>query len=96
MRVGILDEAQAVQHADHPVLQVLAPAVEVQQLAPAVGRQAHGQRVDREVAAMQVLLDAAALDGRQRGRVLVELGAGGDEIERLGQSLPVSSGCAVS
>ncbi len=84
----VLHEAQAVKNPDDPVVQILAAAVEIQQLAPAIGGQTDGQRVDREIPAVQVLLDAAPLDRRQRGRMLVELGSGGDEIERIGQAGP--------
>jgi len=82
---GVFDEAQAVQHPDDALIQVAAAAIGIQQLAPPVGREPNRQGVDGEVTAMQVLLDAGTFDRRQGRRMLVEFGAGRDEIKRLRQ-----------
>ena len=82
---GILDEAQIVQHADDSVAQVAVSAEEVDDRAEVLPAQRDGHGVDGEVAAEQVLADGGVLHARQRGRVVVELGARGRhvDVERL-------------
>src|SRR5690606_27918987 len=81
----VVHKAQAVQHADNPGAQVGLATVEVQKLPEMARVQADSQRVDREIAPVDVVLDAAALDLRQHSRRVVELGAGAGEIDVRGQ-----------
>ena len=76
----VIDEAQAVQHADQSGAQVRQAAVIVDH-SPACRTQLDGKGVDGEVASSQVELDRAAVDRRQRGGMLVKLVAGGGEID---------------
>ena len=78
---GVLDKAQAVQHADQAILQVLLAPVEIEQPAIVPRVEPDGQCIDRKVAPVQIGPDRAALDLGQRGRMGVELEAGRGEIE---------------
>ena len=53
----ILDERQIVQNADRPFLEIPPSAEEVEELAEFALTQPDCERVDREVAAVEVLLD---------------------------------------
>ena len=71
------------QHAD-PAGDEVAPAAErIEQPAEVVAPKGGSHGVDREVAAVQVVPDGRVLDGRQRRRRVVELGAGGDDVDAL-------------
>jgi hypothetical protein len=72
-----------VEDAHGALLEVAATAEGVDEPAEVFALQRDGHRVDREVAPEEVLADGRVLDGRQGGRLLVELGAGGDDVDPL-------------
>ena len=78
---GVLDEAQVVEHADDAVAQVAEAAEEVDDRAEVRPAQRDGHGVDGEIAAEQVLADGGVLHPGQRGRIVVELGAGGGHVD---------------
>ena len=79
----ILHEGEAVQDAYDAGAEVALAAVGIEQLPELGRRQCDGHGVDREVAPQQVLADRRMLDGRQRSRVLVVLGAGARHVNAL-------------
>ena len=68
------------QDADPSGVEVAPPAERVDEPAEVVAPERDGHRVDREVAAEEVLPDRRVLDGRQRGRRVVELRARRDDV----------------
>ncbi len=78
---GVLDEAQIVEHADDPVSQVAEPAKEIDHRAEFLSAQGDGHGVDGEVSPEQVLTDGSVFHAGQRGRMVVELGTGGGDID---------------
>ena len=80
---GVVDEREVVEHADRPRLEIAPPAEGIDEPAEVGALERDRHRVDREVAAEQVLPDRGVLDGRQRGRSVVELGARGDDVDAL-------------
>ena len=77
----VVDEGQRVQDAHDSGLEVRPAAEEVDEVAERVALQRDGHRVDREVAAEEVLAQRGALDPGQRGRTVVELGAGRGHVD---------------
>ncbi len=73
---GIVHKRERVQHAHDAALKVGQAAPVIVQFAVMVAIQAQGQGVDGEIAAVQIELDAAALNRWQGGRVFIKLGAG--------------------
>ena len=99
----VVDERAVVEDPDAPGLEVLAAAERVDEPAEVLAFQGDGHRVDREVAAVEVVVDRARLDAREhRGRV-VGLAARGDDVDALvvaveddrGPELPMRADTAV-
>ena len=77
----VVDERAVVQDPDALRLEVGAAAERVDELADRVAFQRHRHCVDREVAAVEVLVDRPGLDrGEHSGRV-VRLAAGRDDVD---------------
>ena len=71
------------QHPDHAFAKIALAAIEIQKLATVIPIQANGQRVDREITAVQVLLDRGTFYLRQRSGIRIELGACRHKVQRL-------------
>ncbi len=71
------------EHSDRARLEVAAARERVDQPSVVGALERDGHRVDREVAAEEVLPDRRVLDARKRRRRVVELGAGGDDVDPL-------------
>src|SRR5205814_215337 len=79
----VVDEREVVEYADPARVEVHPTPEGIDEPAVVLALQRHGHRVDREVAAKEVLADRRVLDRRQRGRGVVELGAGGHDVDTL-------------
>ena len=80
---GVVDEREVVEHADRPRLEIAPPAEGIDEPAEVGALERDRHRVDREIAPEEVLADRGVLDGRQRRRRVVELGARGDDVDAL-------------
>ena len=79
----VVDERAVVQDADPPGLEVGAALERVDELAEVLALERDGHRVDREVAAVEVLLDRPRRHRGEHGRCVVRLAAGRHEVEPL-------------
>ena len=77
---GVVDEATGVQNANLAQLQVSRPAEGVQKAPPISRVQRHGDCIRGEVPSLQVLLDRARGDRRQRARPGVGLRTGHGDV----------------
>ena len=77
----VVNKAQAVQNAHLSGAQIRQAPVEIQQITPAVRSQRDGKGIDREISPVQVQLYASLLDGRQYGRLGIELCASSHKVE---------------
>ena len=99
----VVDERAVVEDPDAPCLEVLAAAEGVDEPAEVLALQGDGHRVDREVAAVQVLVDRARLDRGKDGGSVVGLAARGHDVDALlfavdhdrGSELPMRAGTAL-
>ena len=79
----ILHEAQGVEHAYDPVLQIALAAKKVHHLAHGLAVQPYSQGVDGKVPAVEVHLDAAVLDSGHGSRGLVVFEPGRSHVHAL-------------
>ena len=77
----VVDERAVVQDPDSLRLEVGAAPERVDELADRVALQRHRHCVDREVAAVEVLVDRPGLDRREHGGRVVRLAAGRDDVD---------------
>ena len=77
---GIVHKRKRMQHAQDTAFEIgQAPPIIVE-FAIVTAIQPQRQGVDGEIAAVQVELDAATFDGRQRSGMFVKLGTGRDQV----------------
>ena len=79
----VVDERAVVQDADSPGPEVGAASERIDELAQVFALERDGHRVDREVAAVEVLLDRPRRDRGKHRRRVVRLAAGRHEVEPL-------------
>ncbi len=73
------------QDPDDPFAQILQTSPIIMQFAIMAPIQAQRQGVDGEIAPVQVQLDPAALDRRQRGGIIIKFRAGTDQVKAVRQ-----------
>ena len=77
----VVDEGEVVEDPQDAGLQVAKAAEEVDQAPEVLALERDREGVDREVAPVEVLPDRGLLDRGQGARVVVELGAGGGDVD---------------
>ena len=77
------------QHANFLLFEVTVASPKIEDLTEMTAVKPQGEGVNREIPAMQVHFDAAAFHNGQRCGLVVELGAGSDQVEVFGEVIGV-------
>ena len=77
---GIIDKRERMQNTHKPALKINETAPMVVKLAIVIFVETQREGVNGEIAAVQIELNAAARNSRERGGAFIKFGAGGNEI----------------